>query len=179
MIARNRSLQDAVHCSAADIRSQEAKALVQSSTIARKRGAIQDSLAAATYLSDLVPQCREVGLNIEGPAQIEVASVLWDQGEMATSIHMLRDIVANVNLGDNTAASYDRSTALAMLAHHVAEARLEKPQEIIDNYLEPAITELQGRRQGPEAGDVYHEFASFCDKQLKNTDGLEDYTRMN
>ena len=60
----------------------------------------------------------------------------------------------------------------------MAEARLEKPYEIINHYLRPAIKELRGESEGDEAGEVFHEFASFCDKQLQNADGLEDFQRI-
>ena len=60
----------------------------------------------------------------------------------------------------------------------MSEARLEKPDEIITQYLRPAIKELSGESEGDEAGEVFHEFASFCDKQLQNTDGLEDFQRI-
>ncbi len=57
-------------------------------------------------------------------------------------------------------------------------ARLEKPDEIINQYLAPAIEELHGKTNGNEAGQVFHEFASFCDQQLQNPDGLEDFHRI-
>ena len=60
----------------------------------------------------------------------------------------------------------------------MSEARLEKPDEIITRYLRPAIEELRGESEGDEAGEVFHEFASFCDKQLQNADGLEDFQRI-
>lgn len=48
----------------------------------------------------------------------------------------------------------------------------------MDRYLKPAIAELKGQTTGEVAGQVLHEFASFCDKQLQNTDSLEDFTRV-
>ena len=32
--------------------------------------------------------------------------------------------------------------------------------------------------EGKEAGQVYHQFATFCDQQLQNPDGLEDLARL-
>lgn len=55
---------------------------------------------------------------------------------------------------------------------------MEKPDVIIANYLMPAINELRGVTEGPEAGQVFHEFAAFCDQQLQNTDNLEDFQRI-
>jgi serine-protein kinase ATM len=60
----------------------------------------------------------------------------------------------------------------------VAEARLEKPEAIIRGYMAPAVKELKGNSEGNEAGRVFHKFAIFCDQQLQNPDGLEDFRRV-
>lgn len=44
-------------------------------------------------------------------------------------------------------------------------------------YLANAINELKGSHSGPEAGRVFHEFASFCDQQLQNPGNIEDFQR--
>jgi ataxia telangiectasia mutated family protein len=75
-----------------DVRDLEVQALLSSCITSRKHNALQESLAAATYLSDLAPACLEIGLNIDVIAQNEVADVLWDQGEHATSIRMLKGL---------------------------------------------------------------------------------------
>lgn len=45
-------------------------------------------------------------------------------------------------------------------------------------YLEPAIRELKGQTQGPEPGQVFHEFALFCDKQLSSPEAAEEMERI-
>ena len=55
---------------------------------------------------------------------------------------------------------------------------MEKPDEIINHYLLRAIKELKGQTDGNEAGQVFHEFASFCDQQLQNSENLEDFQRI-
>ena len=60
----------------------------------------------------------------------------------------------------------------------MAEARLEKPEAIFQEYLSPAVRELKGQSQGDDAGRVFHAFAGFCDQQLQNPDGLEDFGRV-
>ena len=45
-------------------------------------------------------------------------------------------------------------------------------------HLRPAITILDGVVLGEEAGNVYFEFASFCDQQLQNPGNLEDFNRI-
>lgn len=107
-------LQDMLHVSPRDVRSLEVQALLTSSSLSRKHGALEESLAAATYLSDLAPTCLEAGLNIGAAAQYEVASVLWDHGETSTSIRMLQQLDANFNLQEQ-ASAVARSTLLAKL----------------------------------------------------------------
>jgi ataxia telangiectasia mutated family protein len=38
--------------------------------------------------------------------------------------------------------------------------------------------ELKGRSEGKDAGQVFHEFAAFCDQQLQNPDSLDDFKRL-
>ena len=75
------------------IRSMEVEALVSSSTICRRHGALQEALASDTYLSDIAHDCKAVGLDIDAIAQHEIASVLWDQGEIETSIRMRENLI--------------------------------------------------------------------------------------
>lgn len=48
----------------------------------------------------------------------------------------------------------------------------------MSEYLEPAIRELKGQRQGSGSGQVFHEFALFCDKQLLSPEAAEDMDRI-
>ena len=75
-----------------DSRTIEVKAVVKQSEFARKNDMIQQSLAAATYLTELVPSCMEAGVKIDAVAQFEAASTLWTQGEISSSVQMLREL---------------------------------------------------------------------------------------
>lgn len=75
----------------------EVEALVSSSNVCRKHGAFQESLANVTYLSDIVGECKSVGLDIEPTAQYEVANVLWEQGETDISIKMHQHLIDQVD----------------------------------------------------------------------------------
>jgi ataxia telangiectasia mutated family protein len=48
----------------------------------------------------------------------------------------------------------------------------------MQDYLEPAIRELKGQKQGSGPGQVFHEFALFCDKQLQSPEAAEDMDRI-
>ena len=98
VLSSNAPLLEALHVQIGNIRGMEAEALVSSSSLCRKHGALQDCLASVTYLSDMVPQCKAVGLDIEAIAQHELASVLWEQGEVETSIRMRQHLIDHANL---------------------------------------------------------------------------------
>ncbi|EED22945.1 phosphotidylinositol kinase Tel1, putative [Talaromyces stipitatus ATCC 10500] len=155
----------------------EVKALRESFKISKELEGSQEALTSAISLSKLVQPCTALGLSIENAAKYDMANVLWDQGEMTTSIRMLQQLNEQCDL-QKQALVVSRAEVLASLGHHVAEARLEKPDAIIEEYLVPAVKELRGNAEGEEAGSVFHRFASFCDQQLLNQDSLEDFQRI-
>ncbi|KAI0435099.1 phosphatidylinositol 3 [Xylaria sp. FL1042] len=155
----------------------QVKSMLLSSSIHRYHQAFQESLNIATSLSHLVQPSADLGLNIDSAARVEVANSLWDHGEMMPSIRMLQHIDEDTDLRKQTIA-VSRPDLLAKTAHQISVARLEKPDSIQKNYLQPALKELKGKADGEEAGKVYHQFAMFCDEQLQNPDSLEDLARL-
>ncbi|TID18730.1 hypothetical protein E2P81_ATG05712 [Venturia nashicola] len=168
-VCNNASLREAMKLSLKDARSIEVEALLSSCHMSRKHNSLQGSLATATYLSELSEMCSRVGLDIQAAAQNEVADALWDQGEYSTSIRMLRRLVAI------PAAQLENATGQG---HHVGEARLEQPDQIMTEYLAPAIAELGSTSKGNVAGQVFHQYASFCDAQLHDPDLLAEFDRI-
>ncbi|OJD31209.1 serine threonine-protein kinase tel1 [Diplodia corticola] len=176
MLSKTPSLQAIIHTDPRQLREREADALINGSDVYRKHHALQELLASATYLADIVPSCREVGYDIENGAKYQVARVLWDQGEKNTSIRMLQQLEAQTkSRKDPTVA---RTILLTKLGQYTAEARLKKPEEIMKQYMEPAIRELKSNTKTQVAGQAYHAFASFCDQQLQSPELLEDQNRM-
>ncbi|KAI0526556.1 phosphatidylinositol 3 [Xylaria bambusicola] len=155
----------------------QVKSMLLSSNIHRYHQAFQESLNIATSLTHLVQPSADLGLNIDSAARIEVANSLWDHGEMMSSIRLLQHIDEDTDLKKQTIA-VSRPDLLAKTAHQISVARLEKPDSIQKNYLNPALKELKGKADGEEAGKVYHQFAMFCDEQLQNPDSLEDLARL-
>ncbi|KAL9028833.1 MAG: hypothetical protein Q9196_002848 [Gyalolechia fulgens] len=176
-LSKSTNFRDLTRTALRDTRTMEARALLSSSQMSRRHGALQNALAVTTYLNRLAQPCKDLGVDISAAVQLESAGVLWDQGEMAASIHMLQDLKTNMNPRKH-AIHVGKPELLARLGHQISEARLEKPDEIIDQYLGPAIKELHGVTEGTAAGQVFHEFASFCDQQLQNPDSLEDFERI-
>ncbi|KAI5807112.1 hypothetical protein EDC01DRAFT_638230 [Geopyxis carbonaria] len=153
----------------------EAKTLVECCKMARSHKILQHALTAATQLSKVVEPCKNSGLDIHAMATLQAAHVLWDDGQGIASIRMLQYLE---NESDNSQTLVvGKPKLLAKLGNWISEARLEKPDKIMSDYLENAIRRLEGQNKGSDAGRVFHEFASFCDQQLQNPGNIEDYER--
>jgi ataxia telangiectasia mutated family protein len=170
-------LQRIINISPVDTRLVEVQTALLASTLNRSHNALQESLTLATSLMDLINPCRELGLNLEVAIHVEAANALWDQGEMKSSIGMLQALDRGPPLKAQ-AIPVGRPDLLVKIGSQVSVARLEKPDRILENYLKPALKELKGKNSGSEAGQVFHQFAVFCDQQLQDADGLEDLERL-
>lgn len=93
-MSQNAALQEPSRISESNIREVQAIALLTSSDIYKKHGALQESLASATYLADIADECGRVGVPVLSAAEYELADVLWEQGETAISIRMLQGLVS-------------------------------------------------------------------------------------
>jgi len=177
VLGANSNLLEALHVPLKSIRLLEAKAVLSQASLARTHNEIQSALSAATQASDLSREAHSTGLRFGAAARHEVASILWDSGEHTTSVKMLRDILQTDDL-EKQAVPVGRSGLLAQLGKQLADARLEKPADILHNYLQQAIAHLPSSAKGREAGKVYHAFAAFCDQQLQHPANLDEYNRL-
>lgn len=155
----------------------EAKATIGACKMTRKHEALSHSLTAAMKLSALSEECKDSGLHISGIARLQEANVLWGQGEASAAIGILKALDADTSL-ETQNIGVNRVKLLAKLGKWVAQARYEKPDVIINNYLSQAIKQLGTKTKGSAAGSVYHEFAVFCDNQLKDPGNVEDLNRL-
>ncbi|KAI1335716.1 phosphatidylinositol 3 [Xylariaceae sp. FL0016] len=161
-----------------EARLGQVRSMILSSGVHRYHQAFQESLNIATSLTDLVSPSVELGLDLDSVARVEVAGSLWDYGEMMSSIRMLQNIDKDTDFKKQQAIPLSRPDLLAKTAYQISVARLEAPDSIQKNYLQPALKELKGKIDGQEAGKVYHQFATFCDEQLQNTSSLKDLARL-
>ncbi|KAK4204381.1 putative serine/threonine-protein kinase TEL1 [Triangularia verruculosa] len=161
----------------ADAQFAQIKGLLLSSDIFRFHRAHQETLNLSTTLTDLIKPSEAMGLNVDAAIRMEAANSLWDQGEMISSIRMLQAIDKDSSLKKQT-IPVSRSDLLSKIGFQVSVARLESPDSTQKKYLEPALKELRGKNEGKEAGQVFHQFAMFCDEQLQNPDSLEDLARL-
>ncbi|KAL5329330.1 hypothetical protein ACEPPN_002841 [Leptodophora sp. 'Broadleaf-Isolate-01'] len=170
-------LQQIIGVQPIDTRIVEVETALLGSTINRAHGALQESLSLATSMMDLIKPCHDVGVNPEVAIQLEAANALWDQGEMASSVRMLQALDDGQSLKNQTIV-VERSDLLTKTGYRVSVARLQGADEVISEYLRPALRELKGRTDGHVAGQVFHQFAKFCDQQLQDPDSLEDLKRL-
>lgn len=177
MLSQRCSLQEMIKISALDSRFIEVQTALLASKIIRAHNNLQESLSLTTSMIDLIAPCCAVGINVEAAIYLESANTLWDQGEVASSVDMLKAL-DNSSLLKKQAIVIGRSLLLAKIAHQVSAAKLEKADIIIDKYLGPALKELNGQFKGSEAGQVFHQFAIFCDQQLQDPDLIEELERV-
>ena len=177
LIAQNGAVSSGLRIGVKECRSIEIDSLLSASRLAREHGQLQEAIGATTQIADLLGECQDIELKADVVAKSETASVLWASGEVTASVQMLRDALAVPDFESQDLPA-GRSGLLAQLAHQLAEARLEKPEDILSDYLNPAISHLQSQHEGEEAGKVFHEFATFCDKQLQNPGNVEDLNRI-
>lgn len=178
MLSQHAALLNNVQLPVASLRRMQVESMLMSSGIYRYHQATQESLNISTALNKLIPVCEDLNLHVDAAIKIEVANSLWDHGEMSTSIRMLQGIDKDSSLGKQT-IPVSRSDLLSKIGHKVSIARLEKPRDIQKTYLEPALKELKRDNvTAKEVGAVYHQFATFCDEQLQDVDGLEDLARL-
>lgn len=177
VLVQNTNLQQKLHMNQKQARAFEVEALLAESRYAREHSHLQEALTATTTLSNMVSVCDSVNLAIAGAVKSETASVLWDAGETSASVKMLRDTLDMTDLA-NQDLEVGVAGLRAQLAHRLAEARLEKPDIIHKSYLKPAISDLKSTREGPEAGNVFYEFAKFCDDELQVPANIEAFNRI-
>ncbi|KAI9720104.1 MAG: Serine/threonine-protein kinase tel1 [Chrysothrix sp. TS-e1954] len=158
------------------IRLAEVSNFLSTAHIYRAQGSLPDALASVAYLADIVQPCSELGLEVSGAVKTEVSHVLWNRGELATSIKILQEVSSRSNLSQES-IPVGKAGILATLGHHTSVARLERPNDIMHHYLRQAQQELNGKYKGEEAGQVFHEFASYCHRQLRNPEITEELRR--
>ncbi|KAK6351146.1 Serine/threonine-protein kinase tel1 [Orbilia javanica] len=158
----------------------EAKTLIKMCQISRSHSILQKSLTTSVSLSEMIGPCRDIGVEIEAAATLEAASVLWDQGETLPAIGMLQPLLEMSNQ-DSKYLDQDipirRPELLAKTATWTAEARLKKPDFVMEEYFIRAVSELEKGLVTPADGKVYHQFAMFCNSQLQDQGNLEDFQR--
>lgn len=177
ILGQNNALSSTSGLSKKDCRIVEIESLLNLCRLAREHGQLQEAIGATTQIADLISECKDIGLKADAVTKFETSSVLWSAGEVTASVRMLRDALMEPDFEEQDIRA-GRPGLLAQLAHQLSEARLEKPDEILATLLKPAITHLQKQSEGKEAGKVFYEFASFCDKQLQDPANIEELNRV-
>lgn len=114
LVSNKSCLKSILSINTADARLLEAESLRETFKVARDHSEELASLKSAVSLSSLVKACSENALSVDAVAKFDLANVLWDQGEMITSIHMLQQLAAQKDLHKQS-ISMSRAEVLATL----------------------------------------------------------------
>jgi ataxia telangiectasia mutated family protein len=104
-----------------DAQFLEVEVIRESLRINREHRAHQASLKSAMLLSKLTEPCAQVGVKMDVAATYDLANVLWDHGEMTTSIRMLQPLVDQPDIQAQT-VPINRPEILANLVRCEAPA---------------------------------------------------------
>ena len=63
---------------------------------------------------NLISECKKCGIEVEAAATTELANVFWDQGEMMSSIKVLKDLQRESHL-ERQAIPVSKASLLAQL----------------------------------------------------------------
>lgn len=155
----------------------EARVVRQSLHLAQEHESHQFSLARATYFSHLSKTADEIGIRVKIAAQYDLARTLAAQDERAAAVNILQALRSHSDR-ENQDFPVPMSEILAELGQRVTQARLEPPDEVIENYLIPAYKDLGADTSSPKAGRIFHIFAAFCDGQLQDSESRDEYMRL-
>lgn len=155
----------------------EIRSVRSSLALANRHDATQFCLNRAAYLSELHQMARDLKLDVDDAVSYDIANTLWSQGEVTAPIEILQSIEIG-KAGDEAALPISKSEILTDLGQKLSQARLRRPDEITKHYLQPAIGALEKKVNGAMAGRVYHNFAAFCDEQLRDSVAKDDFERI-
>lgn len=154
----------------------EIQAVRQSLSIALVHDERQFSLNRAAYLVELSRLAGVSGLHVKAVTNYDLARTLWAQGEVTAPIEILRNLHKS-QYTEKQEIEVSESELLTELGQKLSEARLDRPDEVTTHYLQPAIKALGKCSTGSQAGKVFHNYAAFCDRQLQDSTGIDDYNR--
>ncbi|KAG8161861.1 hypothetical protein KVR01_008848 [Diaporthe batatas] len=178
VLGQKNMLRSTLNLTSPETRLVEVRSMLLSSSIYRFHHARQESLNVATKLTDLVGSSEAIGLNIDAAVSMETANSFWDYGEMIPSIRLLQGLQGSPSSLKKQSIPVTHADLLSKIGYQVSVAKLETADSIQKKYLEPALKELKGKSSGKEAGQVFHQFAVFCDEQLQDPDMLQDLGRL-
>lgn len=174
---QNSKSRELFHANALDLLLYEIQTVRSSLHVASKHDASQFRLNRAVYLQSLQARASKLNLDVESAITFDIANTLWSQGEITAPIEMLRSLQLNNALGKG-ALPVSKAELLTDLGQKISQARLDRPDEVTKNYLQPAIQALGRITAGSMAGRVYHNFAAFCDEQLQDSAAKDDFDRI-
>lgn len=174
---RNEKSGELFRTSQGELLLSEIRSVRASLAVAKMHDATQFCLNRAAYLYELQDVAQKLELDVSRAITYDIASTLWSQGEITAPIEMLKSI-ENTKASEEDALPMSKSEILTDLGQKLSQARLHRPDEIMKRYLLPAIDTLDKNTDGTMVGRVYHNFAVFCDEQLRDSVAKDDFERI-
>lgn len=144
--------------------------IIRNGRLARMSGEAQRSINATMLLAEAVKTIR-----IESPIEkenlrrlsiYESAKMLWDGGQTRIPISMLETISDHSIEFELDELNVPHTLIRATLVDWLANSREKKGSEILTEYVEPMLDDIEGEAHQPQ---VYRMLAEFCESQLKST----------
>lgn len=155
----------------------EIRAVRASLRAGKDHDAVQFCLNRAAYLSDLRQIAVREDVDADNVITFDIANTLWSQGEIAAPIEMLQSLMSSKAVGRGV-LTVSKAELLSELGQKLSQARQDRPDEVTNRYLRPAIAVLHKDTTGQIAGRVYHNFAAHCDKQLQDSAEKDEFDRV-
>ncbi|KZT65045.1 hypothetical protein DAEQUDRAFT_677538 [Daedalea quercina L-15889] len=154
----------------------ERNCLLRLSQAARKANKPQAALNAVT-------RAQALGQHATPQVAEEFANVLWHMKEPRMSASLLKDTLSRINSGDPNGTQENKvrtATVLARLGTWSAQASLDKPDAIVEQFFHPAtqlLSDATATSNAAEYASVFHQYAIFTDHQYHSVVNSPDVLR--
>lgn len=140
-------------------------------------GGHQAFLSSAIYADQLLSsmnlrQSEETSVRVKAMT----SAAMWYLDERTASMKVMQQIIRSPSTGE-CIDQFFMATNLLETGLRAAEGKLEKADDILQNYLLPAV-ELMYEEKSSRAGTIHMAFATFCQNQLSIIDSSDDTRRL-
>ncbi|CCH46977.1 hypothetical protein BN7_6584 [Wickerhamomyces ciferrii] len=172
-----------VNCSSTDNVLFQALEIQRYTSLSRSNNEIQRSTNSSMLLDKIVRSETNLNINkyLSKVSSFETACTLWDQGETAISIEMLKDNLKNdISKPNNVLINgldVFGSVLNAYLVKWTSESRQEKFENIMQTYVNDALRGIEDVTSVKDKSKVYHILGYFCYKQTTLPGAEEEVQR--
>lgn len=145
--------------------------------IARASGGLQKMVNATLLLNETLKTLQDPSLLQLGTFQ--AAQTLWTQGNSATPVAMLKDLLQKEDMSlDDATFNIDKRLVGATLVHWLSESRQEPASRIMQEYVMPMADSVEDMCNPVQQIKVYELLAHFCEQQYKSASNNEMISKL-